>query len=312
MRRPLEQELIRRGLAVDRTESLRLIDSGRVLVAGAPARNPRRQVDASESLSVSAETGRFVSRGGEKLWGAMEQLGVRLDGARVLDAGASTGGFTDVVLQRGAASVVAVDVGRGQLHERLRQDPRVTVMDRVNLRVVDPARLGSFDWVVGDLSFISLDAVLDTLLAVSEPGARLLVLVKPQFEAAHDTVSATRGVISDPAEWRAALRRTVDAAVARGANVVDAVVSPIRGAQGNVEFFLYMTKPATSDPTGAEPADAVTEPDPTRLEQVRAGTESDEARPTHDIIDRAVSNAVRLFAGSPQTEENTDIWLRSD
>lgn len=282
MRRPLEKEMVRRGLASDTGEARRLITSGRVIVSGASADNPARQVDASEPVSVEREARRFVSRGGDKLWGAMEEFDVVLDGARVLDAGASTGGFTDVVLQRGASSVVATDVGRGQLHERLRQDPRVTVRDRVNLRLVDPGELGSFDWVVGDLSFISLDAVIDTLLAICEPGGHLMLLVKPQFEASHEVVSAGHGVVTDPDAWTQALADAVDSAIAAGAEVLGLSVSPIRGARGNVEFFLYMSKPH----------------DPSHMSDLYHG-----AVPEHPgmLVDRAVARALELFGDPPRT-----------
>ena len=169
-----------------------------------------------------------------------------------LDAGASTGGFTDVLLQRGAARVVALDVGHGQLHEKLRSDPRVEVLDRTNLRHVDPALLGPFGAVVADLSFISLTKVMDVLVRSCAPGGWIVVLVKPQFEASRDEVSRGRGVITDPAEWTTAVVRVVRSAHAAGAELVGLAVSPLRGAEGNVEFLAQLRRcPDTPAPRPA-------------------------------------------------------------
>lgn len=243
MRRPLDRELVRRGLAVDIEEAQRLIRANRVLVNGAPALNAGRQVDPGESISFAKQATRFVGRGGEKLEAALESLAVGVQDHRVLDAGASTGGFTDVLLGRGAREVLAVDVGRGQLHERLRRDPRVTVMDRVNVRLVGSQELGSFDTVVADLSFISLTAVMGNLVDCTRPGGDLVLLVKPQFEADRAEAGHNRGVITDPAQWRSALERTSRSAEIHGVSVAGICVSPIRGADGNVEFFMRLVKP---------------------------------------------------------------------
>ncbi len=227
-----------------------VIGEGRVLVGGAPASTAARLVDPSESVAVTAPAPRFVGRGGEKLSGALDAFGLDPVGLRVLDAGASTGGFTDVLLQRGAAGVVALDVGHGQLHERLRSDPRVEVRDRTNLRHVDPALLGPFDAVVADLSFISLTKVMDVLVRCCTPGGWIVVLVKPQFEAPRDEVSRGRGVITDPAAWTAAVARVVHSARAAGADLVGLDVSPLRGAEGNVEFLAQLRRrPDPSAPT---------------------------------------------------------------
>jgi 23S rRNA (cytidine1920-2'-O)/16S rRNA (cytidine1409-2'-O)-methyltransferase len=202
---------------------------------------------------VTGEPPRFVGRGGEKLAAAVERfgLGPAIAGARALDAGASTGGFTDCLLQNGAAHVVAVDVGYGQLHERLRADPRVEVHDRTNVRGLAPGDLGDpFDVVVGDLSFISLRLVLPSLLGLARPGAPLVVLVKPQFEAGRAAVSKGRGVIRDPAVWRQALADVTGALTDHRATIMCAMVSPIHGADGNVEFLLHAVAPGDAGDAG--------------------------------------------------------------
>ncbi len=242
MRRRLDTELVRRGLAPTVDEAASLIEHRRVLVEGAPADKPQRQVSPGESISLARNRTRFVGRGGDKLRGALDRFGLELIGHRVLDAGASTGGFTDVALQDGAVDVVAVDVGRGQLHEKLRQDSRVTVMDRTNIRLVGPAELGAFDTIVGDLSFISLSAVMANLVACTKPGGQLVLLVKPQFEANRDEAGHNGGVIVAPQTWRSVLERTVTSGVSNGVEVVAMCPSSIRGADGNVEFFVHFSK----------------------------------------------------------------------
>jgi 23S rRNA (cytidine1920-2'-O)/16S rRNA (cytidine1409-2'-O)-methyltransferase len=240
IRRRLDTELVRRGLVPSRHQARGLIAAGRVTVGGAPALKPARLVRADEALLVAGERSRYVSRGGEKLAGALERFPVPVAGVRVLDAGASTGGFTDCLLQHGARQVVAVDVGYGQLHERLRGDPRVVVVERTNVRDLAPGDLGeAFDVVVADLSFISLRLVVPTLVGLARPGAMLVLLVKPQFEAGRAEASRGRGVIRDPEVWRTVLERTRDAIHASGAAIMDGMVSPVPGAQGNVEFLLH-------------------------------------------------------------------------
>jgi 23S rRNA (cytidine1920-2'-O)/16S rRNA (cytidine1409-2'-O)-methyltransferase len=189
-----------------------------------------------------------VGRGGEKLAGALQAFDLDPEGLRALDAGASTGGFTDALLQHGASSVVALDVGHGQLHERLRADPRVEVLERTNLRHVDPDELGPFGAVVADLSFISLTKVMAVLVGCAAPGGWLVLLVKPQFEAGRREASRARGVISDPSEWAGAVERVVHSAQHEGAAVAGLRVSPLRGADGNVEFLLHLRRDATPVP----------------------------------------------------------------
>jgi 23S rRNA (cytidine1920-2'-O)/16S rRNA (cytidine1409-2'-O)-methyltransferase len=201
-------------------------------------------VGPGEALAVDRPAARFVSRGGEKLDAALTAFDVDLAGRRVLDAGASTGGFTDCCLQRGAASVVAVDVGYGQLHERLRADPRVEVRERVNVRALQPEDVQPpADAVVADLSFISLRTVAGALLGVARPGADLVWLVKPQFEAGRHAASAGRGVIRDPEVRAEALVAVGGHLEDLGATIMGAMVSPLRGADGNVEFLLHALAP---------------------------------------------------------------------
>lgn len=218
-------------------------------MGGAPATKASRMVAADESLAVSAPAPRFVSRGGEKLAGALDRFGIDLAGARVLDAGASTGGFTDCALQAGAARVVAVDVGRGQLHQRLVTDPRVELHERTNVRHLAPGDLGPpVDAVVADLSFISLRTVAAALLGLARPGADLVWLVKPQFEAGRAEVSRGAGVIADPEVWRSVLSEVGAAIEERGAAIMDLMGSPIRGADGNVEFLVHAVAPGADLP----------------------------------------------------------------
>lgn len=213
-------------------------------MSGAVADNASRQVGADEPVLVVAEPARFVGRGGEKLEAAIERFGVAVEGRRVLDAGSSTGGFSDCVLQRGAREVVAVDVGYGQLHERVAGDPRVRVVDRTNIRRLDPADVGGpASLVVADLSFISLRTVAPSLLALAEPGADLVVLVKPQFEARRAEVDRGRGIVVDSAIWRRVLAEVIAAFAERGAAIMGVMASVITGSDGNVEFVLHARAP---------------------------------------------------------------------
>jgi 23S rRNA (cytidine1920-2'-O)/16S rRNA (cytidine1409-2'-O)-methyltransferase len=243
MRRRLDAELVRRGLADSREAAQRAIKEGRVLVSGTVADKPARLVDAAEPVRFLGDRPRFVSRGGEKLDCALERFGIDVTGAVAFDAGASTGGFTDCLLQRGASAVVAVDVGFGQLHEKLRADGRVEVHEHVNLRTVDVSEHFSgrtFGLVVGDLSFISLRSLVSNLLRLSADGGALVLLVKPQFEAGRVEVTKGRGVIRDPELWRHVLHDVVGAFVSQGAVMMGAMTSAIKGTDGNVEFLIYL------------------------------------------------------------------------
>ena len=206
-----------------------------------------RLVSPAEPVLLQGNGPRFVSRGGEKLDAALETFAVPVDGLRVLDAGASTGGFTDCLLQRGAAQVCAVDVGYGQLDARLRHDPRVLVRERTNIRYLSLDQLGPpgappapFDLVTADLSFISLTTVIPALTGLlAQPGGQLVLLVKPQFEAGRVEVSRGKGVIRDPAAWSRALSDVAFALQGAGTGIMGAMTSPVAGPAGNTEFFLH-------------------------------------------------------------------------
>jgi 23S rRNA (cytidine1920-2'-O)/16S rRNA (cytidine1409-2'-O)-methyltransferase len=215
-----------------------------VLVNGAVAEKPSRQVAPGDQIVVVGPPPKFVGRGGRKLDHALDVFEIEVAGRRALDAGASTGGFTDCLLQRGAAHVVAVDVGHGQLHERLRGHPQVTNVERTNIRGIDVETIGGpVDLVVGDLSFISLRLVIDPLVAVCQPGAPMVLLVKPQFEAGKAEVSRGRGVITDPDVWQRVRGEIDEALHAAGCLVHGWTESPITGADGNREFLVFATAP---------------------------------------------------------------------
>lgn len=237
-RRRLDIELVRRGLASSRASARDLIVAGRVTVGGAPAFKPARLVDPAEALLVTADPPRYVSRGGQKLEAALAEFAVEVAGSRVIDVGASTGGFSDCLLQHGAACVVALDVGRNQLHERLRADSRVSCRERTDVRCLDPDEIGgAAQLVVADLSFISLRAVADDLARLAS--AQLIVLVKPQFEVGRAAASRGRGVIREPALWCRAIIDVCRALQAAGAAIMGLMVSPVTGRDGNVEFFAH-------------------------------------------------------------------------
>jgi 23S rRNA (cytidine1920-2'-O)/16S rRNA (cytidine1409-2'-O)-methyltransferase len=247
VRRRLDVELVRRGLAASRTAAQAAIADHLVTVAGSIAGKPSHLVAPGDPVALLAPPPRFVGRGGEKLDAALSRFAVDVRGARALDAGASTGGFTDCLLQRGAAQVVAVDVGHGQLHVSLRDDPRVVVRDRTNVRHLTVEVLGGpVDIAVADLSFISLTTVLPALLRVCRPGGPLVLLVKPQFEAGRAEVSKGRGVIRDPAVRDAVQARVDDAVRRAGATIMGWMESPLRGADGNVELFVHALAPEQS------------------------------------------------------------------
>jgi 23S rRNA (cytidine1920-2'-O)/16S rRNA (cytidine1409-2'-O)-methyltransferase len=247
---------VRRGLATSRQLAQADIAAGRVLVSGAPATKAARLVAPDEPVVLLGPANRFVGRGGEKLEAALERFLVRVDGRRCLDVGASTGGFTDCLLQRGAAHVVAVDVGYGQIHERLRADSRVEVRERTNIRHLGLAGLGApADLIVADLSFISLRTVAGAMLALAAPGADLVLLVKPQFEAGREDVAKGRGVISDPEIWRRAVAGVRATLHDLGAVIMDVMASPLTGADGNVELLMHaVAPPATAPPESLDAA----------------------------------------------------------
>ncbi len=236
--------MIRRELADDDEAARSLIESDRVLVNGAVASNPWRLVAAADAV-VIVTPAPFVSRGGEKLDHALDAFAVDVAGRRWLDAGASTGGFTDCLLQRGAASVVALDVGHGHLHPMLRDDARVTVIERRHVRDVQPDELGGLvAGVVADLSFISLRLVIAPLVCLCQPGAPMVLLVKPQFEASRAEANAGRGVITDPQVHRRVRSEIDTVLVGHGCTVIAWTDSPITGAEGNRELFVHAATPA--------------------------------------------------------------------
>ncbi|MDP1879207.1 MAG: TlyA family RNA methyltransferase [Actinomycetota bacterium] len=241
-RQRLDAELVRRQLVESRTDAARAIEAQRVLVNGAIADKASRQVHAGDAIVITGPGARFVSRGGEKLDAALDAFGLDVTGWRVLDAGASTGGFSDCLLQRGAAHVVALDVGHGQLHPKIRDDERVTVLERFHIRDADPEAIGGrVQLVTADLSFISITRVLDALVAACEPGGHLVLLVKPQFEAGKVEVSRGHGIITDPLIHERVRSEVHDALVSRGCSVLGWIDSPITGGDGNREFLVHAT-----------------------------------------------------------------------
>jgi 23S rRNA (cytidine1920-2'-O)/16S rRNA (cytidine1409-2'-O)-methyltransferase len=243
----LDAELVRRGLARSREQAAELIAAGLVSVSGQVAAKPATQVGRDAPVAVAREDGgpRYVSRGGHKLAGALAAFpGLSVAGKRCLDAGASTGGFTDVLLRAGAAHVVAADVGYGQLAWSLRTDERVTVLDRVNVRALEPAQVAPPPRVVvADLSFISLTLVLPALVACADPDADFALMVKPQFELGKGRVGAG-GVVRSPQDRAEAVRTVCAAAATLGLGVLGVTASPLPGPSGNVEYFAWLHRGA--------------------------------------------------------------------
>lgn len=243
----MDAELVRRGLARSREHAVELIGAGRVLINGAVASKPATAVETGTPLLVREEPDevRWASRGAHKLLGALEAFepqGLSVVGKRCLDAGASTGGFTDVLLSRGAREVVAADVGYGQLIWRLQNDERVRVFDRTNVRALEAEAIGgAVDLVVTDLSFISLGLVLPALARCCAPGADLLPMVKPQFEVGKERVGSG-GVVRDPALRAESVRGVAGTAADLGLRTRGVVASPLPGPSGNVEYFLWLRK----------------------------------------------------------------------
>ena len=251
-RRRLDAELVRRGLARSREQAAGLVADGRVLVAGQAAGKPATQVAAGDPILVTGagQEPQYASRGGAKLAGALVAFpGLRVAGRRCLDAGASTGGFTDVLLRSGAAHVLAADVGYGQLAWALRTDERVTVLDRVNVRQLRPEQVAPApDLVTADLSFISLTLVLPALVRCAAPEADFVLLVKPQFEVGKGRVGPG-GVVHEPGLRGEAVASVAGAASGLGLGVAGLAASPLPGPAGNVEYFLWLRR-------GAPPLDA--------------------------------------------------------
>jgi 23S rRNA (cytidine1920-2'-O)/16S rRNA (cytidine1409-2'-O)-methyltransferase len=242
----LDAELVRRGLARSREHAVALIAEGRVAIAGTAATKPATGVEAGTPVVVRTDPDApsWVSRGAHKLLGALDAFEVEVDGRRVLDAGASTGGFTEVLLSRGATEVVAVDVGYGELAWSLRTDDRVRVLERTNVRSLTPDAIdGQVDLVVADLSFISLRLVLPALTACAREDADLLPMVKPQFEVGRERLGAG-GVVRDPEHRVQSVLEVARAAASLGWGTAGVVASPLPGPAGNVEFFLWLRRDA--------------------------------------------------------------------
>jgi 23S rRNA (cytidine1920-2'-O)/16S rRNA (cytidine1409-2'-O)-methyltransferase len=248
----LDAELVRRGLARSREHAVTLIAEGRVAVSGRAATKPATGVEANTPVVVRTDPDApsWVSRGAHKLLGALEAFPVPVHGRRALDAGASTGGFTEVLLSRGAREVIAVDVGYGELAWPLRTDERVTVLERTNVRTLTPEQVGGpVDLVVADLSFISLRLVLPALTGCAAEDADLVPMVKPQFEVGRERLGAG-GVVRDRGHRRDAVLEVARAAATLGWGTAGVVASPLPGPAGNVEFFLWLRRDA--DPPGEE------------------------------------------------------------
>ncbi|WP_081998179.1 TlyA family RNA methyltransferase [Sinomonas humi] len=248
----LDLELVNRGLARSRTHAAKLIADGHVSVGGQMAAKAAQPVSADEPIEIEAsEHDRYASRAGRKLAGALARFPeIAPEGLRCLDAGASTGGFTDVLLESGAARVVAVDVGHGQLVERLRADPRVDVYEGLNVRNLVPESIGGpVQLTVADLSFISLTLVVGPLGAATAPGGDLLLMVKPQFEVGRERLAKT-GVVRSSMERQRAVAGVARAALDAGLLLRGLAESPLPGQDGNVEYFLWLTRPLPEGTAG--------------------------------------------------------------
>ena len=241
MKTRLDAELVRRGLAKSRESALELIDEKLVLVSGIPASKAATQVDAQTSITLKETKEQYVSRGGFKLEGAIQAFPqIQIREQVVLDAGASTGGFTDVLLKNGAKKVFAVDVGYGQLAWELQNDPKVKIFDRVNIRNLTLEQLGEeVDLVVADLSFISLKLVIHVLISVSKSDADYLLMVKPQFEVGKDKLGSG-GVVREIALRKSAVLEVAQVAYDLGIGCLGVVASSLPGPAGNVEYFLWL------------------------------------------------------------------------
>jgi len=238
-RKRLDQLLVDTGLAPSRERARALILAGKILVDGQPITKAGTAIAADAHVMLAAPDHPYVGRGGVKLAHALDTFGVQVDGREALDIGASTGGFTDVLLQRGATRVIALDVGHGQFDWALRHDPRVVLIEGFNARHLTPADLpGPVDLVVVDVSFISLRHILPAVPPVVRPGADVVALVKPQFEAGRAEVR--KGIIRDPAVQVRVVEEIAAAAAGVGLTRVASTASPITGARGNQEFFLHL------------------------------------------------------------------------
>lgn len=246
----IDQELVSRSLARSRTEAVRFLESSRVLLDGQVVTKSAKKVGPQQTLEVlPSEETEYVSRAGHKLAGALDVFSdIQPHNLRCLDAGASTGGFTDVLLRRGAATVVAVDVGHDQLVEVIRQHPQVVVHEGMNVRYMTPEDIGGeVDLVVADLSFISLRLVMQALANATRPGGALLLMAKPQFEVGREHLART-GVVTSAKLRRSAVENVIASAQSAGLSLAGLARSPLPGQDGNVEFFLRLAKPLENNP----------------------------------------------------------------
>ena len=258
-RRRLDVELVRRHLARSREQAQELISDGLVIVGGIVATKPASQVDETAGIKVNLDpVDDYVSRGAHKLIGALDAFDIDVAGLVALDAGASTGGFSDVLLRREIAQIYCVDVGYGQLAWKVSQDPKVTVMDRTNIRYLTPESLGTkVDLIVADLSFISLETVLPALVSVLNPAGQVLLMVKPQFEVGKDALGPG-GVVQDNAQRIESVNKIAGKAFSLGLGTAGVVASPLPGPSGNVEYFLWL-KPGSPAPQESDVRLAVQE-----------------------------------------------------
>jgi 23S rRNA (cytidine1920-2'-O)/16S rRNA (cytidine1409-2'-O)-methyltransferase len=245
MKTRLDAELVRRGLVRSRELAAELISNKSVLVSGIPATKAATQVDAQTSITLKDEGEKYVSRGGFKLNGALDYFPkIEISDKNILDAGASTGGFTDVLLRRGAKRIYAVDVGYGQMAWELQSNPKVKVLDRVNIRNISPQIIDEpVDLVVADLSFISLKLVLPALKSVARKDADFLLMVKPQFEVGKENLGAG-GVVRENSLRKAAVLDVAKHAFSFGLGCLGVVASDLPGPSGNVEYFLWLKENA--------------------------------------------------------------------
>ncbi|MGE5404748.1 MAG: TlyA family RNA methyltransferase [Candidatus Saccharibacteria bacterium] len=241
-----------RGLAESREKARAIILAGQILVNGQRSDKPGAKVPEDAEITMTGENLRYVSRGGLKLEGAIEAFGLTFTGKVMLDAGASTGGFTDCALQNGAVRVYAVDVGYGQLDWRLRSDPRVVVIERTNIRYSEPEQFPEMmDIATIDVSFISLSLVLPPIYSLMKQGGEVIALVKPQFEAGREQVGK-KGVVKDPLIHQEVLLRAMKQAQEIGFTVKNACYSPVKGPNGNIEYFLYLVNSEPAAPAAID------------------------------------------------------------
>lgn len=241
MRRRLDVEMVRRRLTESPKAASALVASGRVSVGGSPALTTARLVDSAEPIAVYHEPDEFVSRGGIKLRGAFEKFEISPSGRRALDVGASAGGFTDYLLQAGATSVVSIDVGRAQIHHRIATNPRVTSMERTDVRDFAETSLERFELIVVDVSFISLTMISQSLATLAQAHADVVCLIKPEFEAPRSEVKKG-GIVNDPLVWRRCIDAVEKDFADKQLDAWSECASPINGVSGNAEFFVHFKK----------------------------------------------------------------------